>query len=412
VRFLPMLAAALAAASVAAAPAAADSIVYAKGGNLFLTSPDGSKGYQLTRDGGYSEPSQADTGTVGALRYDELVRLDRSGRLLNAPIKAMGSDDRAIGGPYEPRISPDGTRFAYYFYVQSSYDDLEHDHIRWINTGSYGTWTYADHFTSPAIESEYERSLTQTEWVTNDRLLGTQGMFMNMWTWKLGTGHDYTSSAAQWWFGLQDPVDDWGVAAYHWYDDPALSRDGAHVAMTDAAGLYVAATNGPAWSGEPPYPEPDYVNPDSGFAKPTIPCSVPVKAVNPSWSPDGGTLAYTAPDGLHVMRPDCTGDRLLAPGATGAAFGPADLPASAPAPSPSPSLSGLSPRPAKFKARRGTTVRFTLSAPARVTLSVRRIKRTVNGRAGLNRVRFKPRLKPGGYRLSAGGASARFRVVR
>jgi hypothetical protein len=182
--------------------------------------------------------------------------------------------------------------------------------------------------------------------------------------------------------------------------------------MTDANGLYVAATNGPAWSGEPPYPEPDYVNPDSGFAKPTIQCSVQVKAVNPSWSPDGGTLAYTAPDGLHAMRPDCTGDRLLAPGATGAAFGPADVPASAPAPSPSPSLSGVSLRPAKFKARRGTTVRFTLSAPARVTLSVRRIKRTVNGRAGLNRVPFKPRLKPGAYRLSAGGASARFRVVR
>jgi hypothetical protein len=47
-----------------------------------------------------------------------------------------------------------------------------------------------------------------------------------------------------------------------------------------------------------------------------------------------------------------------------------------------------------------------------VTLSVRRIKQPVNGRAGLNRVRFKPHLKSGLYRLSAGGASARFRVVR
>ena len=71
-RFLPMLAAALAAASFAAAPAAADSIVYAKDGNLFLTSPDGSKGSKLTADGGYSGPSQADTGIVGALRYCRL----------------------------------------------------------------------------------------------------------------------------------------------------------------------------------------------------------------------------------------------------------------------------------------------------------------------------------------------------
>lgn len=416
-RILPMLAAALAAASVAAAPAAADSIVYAKDGNLFLTSPDGSKGYQLTRDGGYSEPSQADNGIIGALHYKQLARLDRSGNYLNPPIDAMGSDHvrGPFGGPYEPRISPDGTRFAYYFYVQSSYDDIE-NHIRWLNTGSFGTWTWADHFTSPVTESEYDEDLVQPEWVTNDRLLGTLGMYLNMWTWKLGTGHGYTYQAGQWWFGLQDPPDEWGVPAYHWYNDPALSRDGAHLAMTDANGLYVAATNGPAWSGEPPYPEPDYVNPDSGFAKPTIQCSVPVKAVNPSWSPDGGTLAYTAPDGLHVMRPDCTGDRLLVPGATGAAFGPADVdvPASSPPSQPATAakLSGLSLHPAKFKARRGTTVRFTLSAPAKVTLSVRRIALTVSGRAGANRVRFKPRLKPGSYRLSAAGASARFRVVR
>ena len=97
--------------------------------------------------------------------------------------------------------------------------------------------------------------MTQTEWVTNDRLLGTQGMFMNMWTWKLGTGHGYTYNAAQWWFGLQDPVDEWGVPAYHWYDDPALSRDGSRLAMTDSGQqLVLAAANGPAWSGEPPYP--------------------------------------------------------------------------------------------------------------------------------------------------------------
>jgi hypothetical protein len=150
-------------------------------------STDASKGYQLTFDGGYSSPSQAEDGTIGALHYKQLVRLNRSGQPLNAPIEAMGSDGtHGIGGPYEPRISPDGRRFAYYFYVRTSTDDLEHN-IRWLNTGSYGTWTWADHFTSPATESEYNQSLVQTEWVTNDRLLGTLGMYLNMWTWKLGT---------------------------------------------------------------------------------------------------------------------------------------------------------------------------------------------------------------------------------
>lgn len=68
-RFLP-LAAVLASGLIAGfclpAAASADSIVYASDGNLFLISPDGAKSYQLTRDGGYSSPSQADDGTIGA----------------------------------------------------------------------------------------------------------------------------------------------------------------------------------------------------------------------------------------------------------------------------------------------------------------------------------------------------------
>ena len=248
----PLLLATVVALGVAASPAAADSIVYAKDGNLFLTSPDGSKGYQLTTDGGYSSPSQADDGTIGALRYDQLVRLDRSGRCSTRRSTAWARA-RARSAARTSRASPDGTRFAYYFYVQSSYDDYAND-IRWIDTGSYTTWTYADRFTNPATESEYERSMTQPEWVTNDRLLGTLGFYLNMWTWKLGTGHGYTYPGAQWWFGLRDPVDEWGVAAYHWYDDPALSRDGSRLAMTDSGQqLVVASTHGPAWSGEPPY---------------------------------------------------------------------------------------------------------------------------------------------------------------
>jgi hypothetical protein len=423
VRLLPTLAAALAAAAVAAAPAAADSIVYAKNGNLFLTTPDGAKGYQLTTGGGYSEPSQAADGTIGALHYKQLVRLDRAGHVLSA-INGIGSDGTpAIGGPYEPRISPDGTRFAYYFYVQSSYDDVEHN-IRWINTGSYGTWTWADHFTSPATESEYHLSFTQPEWVTNDRLLGTMGMYLNMWTWQLGQGHGYTYPSAQWWFGLQDPPDEWGVAAYHWYDDPSLSRDGSKLAMTDYNGLYVAATHGPAWSGRAPYPEPDYVNPQSDLAAPTISCSRPGQGVrNPTWSADGSTLAFAAPDGVHVMKADCSGDRLLVPGGSDPAFGLADVDAPAQAPSSAPAatppskpavtVSRLTLRPKAFRSH--TTVRFTLSAAARVKLSVRRTKVSfaVDGRRGANSVAFRRKLRPGSYTLqvSAGTtATARFRV--
>jgi hypothetical protein len=355
------------------------------------------------------------------VRYGKLVRMDRRGRMLNPPVAAMGSPGRGssrnIGGPYEPRISPDGKKFAYYFYVQTSFDDYEND-VRWIDTGSYGTWTWADHFTSPASESEYERSFTQAEWVNGDRLLGTQGFWMNMWTWQIGNGHCYTSSAAQWWFGLQDPPDEWGVPAYHWYYDPALSPDGTKLAMTDGDGadsrLIIAATHGPAWSGHAPYPEPDYVGGTSTLAAPTIECQSAAQRVsNPSWSRDGDLLAYGSGDGVHVMSVpdglDCSQARdvLLERGAVDPAFGPAGVPSGV-------RVSRVSLRPRSFTAGRGTRVRFTLSGRARVTIMAGGVGVRVRGHRGVNTVRFGRGLRPGRYKLrvSAGGsvAGARFRV--
>src|SRR3954453_17323082 len=120
-RFLPIAAIAtgVLAAGVFAGTASADSIVYAKDGNLFLTSPDGAKGYQVTRDGGYASPSQARDGPIGAVHNGQPVRRARSGRTIGAPIDAIGSPGSlpGIGGPYDPRLSPDGKRFAYWYYV-------------------------------------------------------------------------------------------------------------------------------------------------------------------------------------------------------------------------------------------------------------------------------------------------------
>jgi hypothetical protein len=431
VRFLATLAAAAIVACAAAAPASADSIVYAKKGDLYVTSPDGSKGYRLTTGGGYSSPSQADNGTIGALRYGKLVRLDRSGRFLNQPVAGMGSPgaggpgSRSIGGPYEPRISPDGKKFAYYFYVQTSFDDYEND-IRWIDTGSYGTWTWADHFTSPASESEYMKIFTQPEWVSNDRLLGTMGFWMNMWTWQLGTGHGYTTGSAQWWFGLQDPPDEWGVPAYHWYNDPALTRDGSKLAMTDGGGddsqLLIAATHGPAWSGHAPYPEPDYVGAQSDLAAPTLECATARgKYENPSWSRDGHTLAYGSSDGVHVLSvPSLTcasmQDRLLVAGAVDPAFGPADVNmAAAPGSGRGVRVGRVSLRPRSLRAGSSGRVRFTLTRSARVTVMAGGVGVRVRGHRGVNsvRLRFLRGLRPGHYRLSvrAGGSVAGARLT-
>jgi hypothetical protein len=73
-RFLTALAVCVVAAFAFAATAGADSIVYVKDGNVWLTSPDAAKQYQVTFDGGYSSPSQADDGTIVALRGKQFVR--------------------------------------------------------------------------------------------------------------------------------------------------------------------------------------------------------------------------------------------------------------------------------------------------------------------------------------------------
>lgn len=123
-RTLLAVAVTAAAALGVAGPAAADSIVFIKDGNVWLTSPDGAKSYAVTSDGGYSSPSQADDGTIAALQGKSFVRMDPSGRQLNAPVAGMGTPPVPANdffGPYEPRISPDGKRIAYWFGQYSDY---------------------------------------------------------------------------------------------------------------------------------------------------------------------------------------------------------------------------------------------------------------------------------------------------
>ena len=77
------IAAVAAAASLAlTAPAMADSIAYVKDGNVWLSTTDGSRQYQVTFSGGYSDVTQADDGTMVALTGVRLHKLDRQGNVL------------------------------------------------------------------------------------------------------------------------------------------------------------------------------------------------------------------------------------------------------------------------------------------------------------------------------------------
>jgi hypothetical protein len=379
----------------AAAPAAASSIVYQQASNIFLVSPDGANGYQVTADGGWESPSQADDGTIFALKDGRFWHLDRSGRVLGAPVAGIGgSTDRLptgtdhFYGPFDPQVSPDGRTIVYWDMVDvQRYDPLcscVESHIENLTTS-----TPSDHFEPSVFASGVDRP----HWVRgSDRVTVANQFFSpNAQTWVPGAG----DAGIQWWFG----------PAAGDLDDVALSPDGSKVVgMGDTPGGFVNdklryfATAGPAWTSDGP----PYDNSDPGRPKPAPPAERCVDqrsgaVAHPSWSPDSTALAFEDPQGIWVASVpaslgDCTqvSDRLLVAGAASPGWGPADVvmaqapaaAASAPAPpsaktAPQPAATvGLSGLAVKVSRRRRATIRFLLSAPAGARMTLRR---TVGG---------------------------------
>ena len=153
-RILPTLAAAAALVAAAAPAAQADSIAYVKDGNVWLATPHGGRQFQVTTRGGYADVSQADDGTMIALHGVRLHRLDRLGTVL-ADFDTPVSDTRPPGsktfwGPFDPAISPDGTKVAYTWYYLTQTQDpscYPPECVVAINEGGTG-YSHADRQTA------------------------------------------------------------------------------------------------------------------------------------------------------------------------------------------------------------------------------------------------------------------------
>src|SRR3954471_3852929 len=175
-RTLKLAAAAALAVLAAGAPAAyADSIAYVKDGNVWLSTPDGARRFQVTTRGGYSDVSQADDGTRIALTGSRLHRLDRLGHVLayfDTPVSdTRPAPAKVFYGPFEPAISPDGTKVAYtYYYMTQSQSPtcFPPTCVTTINEGGTG-YSYADRQTSwnePGLG--YHSGWRNPVWVDND----------------------------------------------------------------------------------------------------------------------------------------------------------------------------------------------------------------------------------------------------
>jgi hypothetical protein len=106
-------------AMVGPAAAQAESLVYIKGGDVYLTGAPGT--VRVTTDGNYESSSQADDGTIVAVQkgvdndgqtYRYLIRMNRSGKRLNPPVETINHIS-TYSGPFNAKVSPDGRLVVY-----------------------------------------------------------------------------------------------------------------------------------------------------------------------------------------------------------------------------------------------------------------------------------------------------------
>lgn len=269
-----------AAALVLPAAACADSIVYVDQGDVWSARPDGGGRVQLTDGGGWHSPTQADDGTIAAVRGSgPIVVLARDGR----PLRTIETPPAptANGGVFAPRpvqlsFSPDGSKIAY-AYVAGACPAASSCTLQRSTF-----YTRADVTTATPIDvwgNQY--GVADPEWVTDQRTLVFGGHGSQVSIDDLGPG-DY--SQVPW----VTPEDDMG--------DGEVTRDGRRLAVTSSYGsdqtLRLFAVDGDVRTQLPP-------------PQPALACEItPADADygDPTWSPDGNGLAAETSNGIEVLR--------------------------------------------------------------------------------------------------------------
>lgn len=325
---------AICAVLVAAVSAQADSIVYIKGGDVWLANPDGSGQQRVTTDGSivpYSSPSEDDNGVIAAHLGDggvgtTLVRMRQDGHVLSSFNAAYDEySGLTLDHVVKPVISYDGTKIAFGYFCYCGGGSLE---IR-------GRWraefTRSDQPTDPNTFG-HPYDFQEPTWVTNSRalMMGTPPGQASLF--------DIGASVYVPWF--DDPVDSGGNSGS--FSDGVVSRQGDKLALVYAkttTSLRFYTVTGNVQSGPPPAP-------------PTLNCAITANdpaTASPSFSPSGSQLVFTDSSGVELaqipasLTNNCAAltYRLLIPGASQARFSAASIVS----PGPGPCTSNCGPGP-------------------------------------------------------------------
>jgi hypothetical protein len=385
-----------------AAPASADSIAYVQGGNVFLATPDGARTVQVTSTGIYSSVSQADDGTMIALAPGErLHKLSRDGKVLADFLTPISDGAPTAGpvnkfhGPFNPQLSPDGTKVAYEYF-----------------NDSYETEPGCNETTVPpcvAYKLSKGTLVSNTEGFTPFETYG----LLSGWIWPSWLDNDtllrsdpagiLNDDAVL--TKLGGPVDPW------FYD----AQQGLGVIAMDLGRDLQYAVGIAGFSDEKlrvykttmhPYGAPDWDH--TPFTnKENVPTAQQCweltggKFLSTTMAPSGRAFAYGTADGIYVtsIPENCAAGgpgTLIAPGGKNADWGPADVPTAAPTQptqpttptNPGTTKSALKLKLAKRKG--GLKATLTTGARGKATFKLGKTKKSATvGQSGKVTVTFK-----------------------
>jgi hypothetical protein len=378
---------AVAAVLVCAGSAQASSLVYIKDYNVWLANPDGTGERQLTTDGfkelPYESPSQADDGTILAGRGLKFVKLDRQGNRIGPllPSILVGKPDNAYAiGPFDPKISPDGHKLAYWVGTWSMWFDYG-TNINWSDPKDAVIWQDADSGAQLGFTLFYQ----EPAWLQDSQhaLLNEPGnrLAAQIVGSAVGGRHNDVTSVF---------TDSDSLPAGEYY-----SQDVGDAELTPAGDKLVALRGVSqetirfydTRSGRPVVSECYLGQPVGG------------SAADPTWAPEGSAVAWAEGDGIWktpvgaLDSTDCSWAQphLIIAGASQPDWGPADVTA-APAPSASTSPGANTPHrplvvraPASIKRgalrRRGVRITVTAAQAGSVAATLRLGRRVLARRS-------------------------------